>query len=178
MTWLLTLIPAPYRMLAALAVVAALLGAVGVQTVRLALEQASHAKDVAAFSVERAAAARATAREEANQRSEEARRQQEKTNVQEISRMEDKRITSAAMAAGLAADGLRNAAQLAARPSQTSSDTHTCPGSPPTSTGPGVLADVLVELDQLAGELAEAVERSRGAGEACVRSYDSLTAPP
>lgn len=47
--------------------------------------------------------------------------------------------------------------------------------SAPTSDTIGVLADVLGRADQRAGELAEALDQARIAGQACEKSYDSLT---
>jgi hypothetical protein len=46
-----------------------------------------------------------------------------------------------------------------------------------TAAGPGlVFTDVLAELDDTAGDLAQAYDRARIAGLACERAYDALTA--
>lgn len=77
-----------------------------------------------------------------------------------------------AAAARAGADSLRTAAAAAGRACGAAS----AGGSDPAAgTGP-VLADVLGRADDVAGELAAALDESRAAGLACERAYRAVTA--
>lgn len=70
---------------------------------------------------------------------------------------------------------LRSAAVAAASAScRTAGDPVAVGISPPAESAGTVLADVLSEMDEAAGELAEALDLSRVAGQLCERSYDAL----
>jgi hypothetical protein len=110
-------------------------------------------------------------------REEEQRRQSSINKVREDAEKQIALAERDALAASDAAAGvLEQAKRLAARAGK-------CPGNPSTTqpgtpaTEPGVvLADVLGRADARAGELAAAYDRSRAAGLACERAYDSLLA--
>lgn len=110
-------------------------------------------------------------------REEDQRRQSSINKVREDAEKQIALAERDALAASDAAAGvLEQAKRLAARAGK-------CPGNPSTTkpgapaTEPGVvLADVLGRADARAGELAAAYDRSRAAGLACERAYDSLLA--
>lgn len=110
-------------------------------------------------------------------REEEQRRQSSINKVREDAEKQIAMAERDALAASDAAAGvLEQAKRLAARAGK-------CPGNPsttqpgPPATEPGmVLADVLGRADARAGELAAAYDRSRAAGLACERAYDTLLA--
>lgn len=60
----------------------------------------------------------------------------------------------------------------------TPADTASSPGSPPAGAAIDLLSDLFGESDEGAGILAAALDRSRAAGLACERAYESLKASP
>lgn len=73
-------------------------------------------------------------------------------------------------------DSLRQ--RTAAIASQCSgADTAAAGSSTPASSPGDLLADVQARLEEAAGQLADAADNSRRAGQLCERSYDALTAP-
>lgn len=109
-------------------------------------------------------------------KAEELRRMTAINEVSQSAQTEIDRARADADAARAAADGLRNQAKrLAATASKACGN----PGTAATGKAAGsaglVLADVLGRTDDAAGELAAALDRSRIAGMACEKAYDSLT---
>lgn len=79
-------------------------------------------------------------------------------------------------AAATSHDSLQQrAALLAARCRGTAADPGPGAASAPATDPGGMFADVLGQLDARAGLLADYADSLRAAGEACERSYDSLT---
>lgn len=170
--------------------IALALGTAGVQTVRLAHEQAAHAAEEAAHAKTKeefaearaewadaiAEAARIRAKAESAEREEENRRQQEKENAILEAKAKLDRVAADLVLANRAAAGVQNAAAAAAeRARQACPSAKTGTGGTPTKDPAGVLADVLGSVDARAGILAKLADDSRIAGQACERSYDSLT---
>lgn len=97
------------------------------------------------------------------------------TKIDEVSNGAQKQIDTLQTeldSAGRAADRLRSAAKIAA--SRARENPGAADAGATTSDPIGVLADVLGELDERAGIYAEAADRSRIAGAACVTAYDAL----
>lgn len=98
------------------------------------------------------------------------------TKIDEVSNDAQQQIDSLQIDladADRAADRLRSAAKVAASRARTNSSV--ADAGTPASDPIGVLADVLVKLDERAGIYAEAADRSRIAGVACVQAYEALT---
>lgn len=111
-------------------------------------------------------------------RREEARRAFAMEGVARDARTQAEQARRDAVAADDAARRLRDhAARLAAQCARPAAVHPAATVASPPAAGPGlVLADLRDRADQVAGELAAAVDRSRIAGLACERAYDSLTA--
>lgn len=78
-----------------------------------------------------------------------------------------------------AADRLRQRAQALASAASCTAQGPDAPASSASAPAPGfVLADMLRWIDAAAGELAEYADRSRIAGAACERAYDSVSQQP
>jgi hypothetical protein len=167
---------APYLLPAAGAAGAALLLALGVQTVRLDHARAEYSDLGAAWAKDRLARADAARQAEAAARAEESRRAAAQQEVIDAHEKELARLRADAVIADAAAGRLRErVAQLV--------DTARAAASNPTAAGGGQAGpdavDLLAELqrraDERAGELARVADE-RGAGwQACVGAYDSLT---
>lgn len=163
----------PWRLLGMLAIVAV----AGVQTVRLERERTAHAET-------RAEQARTHAdwQREARVATDAARKEERRVaaEYQEIANETQAKLDGVqadAVRARHERDGLR--AQLAALKS---SGSRGAPGNPfaapecaPVTAAVGLLADVLASADDVAAELAEALDRSHTAGLACERAHDTLT---
>lgn len=166
----------PVTTWAAGAVAVLAIAAAGVQTVRLAGEEADHATTKTQAADARAEASRMHAKAETEQREEYERRQKEKDDAIEQAKTKIAVATAAAARADLAAGSLREstiALVAAARKACGSSDTG--PGGAPASDPIGVLADVQRRADERAGILAKYADAASIAGDACERSYDSLS---
>ena len=168
-------IAGPWRVYAEIAVVGALLGWIGVDTVRIASSNAQTALAHQQLSDERAAMAKAAlAASEAN-RVEEGRRTAAQKEIVDEAQKFAARARADVVVADVAHGRLSDRANALAR---------SCPaaGNPPApagssaAAGPGILlADVLRRADERAGLLAAYADQSRAAGDACVSAYDSLT---
>lgn len=168
--------PIPLTTWIAAGVAAVAIAAAGVQTVRLAGEKEGFADARAEWADTRAEASRIRAKAESVEREKENRFQQEKDNAILEAKAKLDRVAADLVRSNRAAAGLRNAAAAAAeRARQTSQGTQAGAGSPPAEDPAGVLADVLGSIDARAGILAKIADDSRIAGQACERSYDSLT---
>lgn len=92
--------------------------------------------------------------------------------VQRNARAENEELADNANAANAAADGLREQVnRLSRRPAACPSPAN---GGATAEAVAGVLADMLEELDRMAGAYAEEAGRTRIAGEACQRAYGAL----
>jgi len=138
----------------------------GIDKTDLALERAGAARD----------AARAQVKAVDDARIEEQRRVTAQTEVTNAARKEADAAWADARAADGAADRLRGRiAQLLIAARAAPKDSPAAGGSPATDDPIGMLADVLQRADRRAGILAEYADAARIAGQACERSYDSLT---
>lgn len=175
MSFLLGLIPAPYRLLAELALVAAVAAAVWgwihhgkdvAHTQGLAEGRAEiQAKWDADVSAQRLADAKETQRR--LERQGDAQREQ----AQELARYQ-----RAAADAVVARDGMRQLVDdLEAVAQHGSSDTATADERKAGTAAAGMLADVSRAADDEAEVYARAADESRRAGLLCERSYDALT---
>ncbi len=152
---------------------------VGVQTVRLASEKTAFADARSAWADTRAEASRMRAKAETEERNEETRRQLEKDNAIKEALAKAATAGVAAARAERAAVSLRESTDaLVARARQACGGAQPGPGGPPAADPIGVLADVQRRADERAGILAKYADAARIAGEACERSYDSLTPRP
>lgn len=149
-----------------LLLIAALLALLGLQTVRV-----SGLKQDAAD--QRAKVAESIRQAELTQRNEEQRRSEAVTKEATDAQTRIAALEDDLRAARSAADSLRAAAASAA--SRARSHPATAATSETTADPIGMLTRVLNELDERAGILAETADRSRIAGDACVRSYEALT---
>lgn len=172
----LSLIPTTWLWPAAAIVGVALLGAVGVQTLRADHTLRDLAETRAEWSAERARAAQVSQAAEAAARLEENRRllAQKEAN-DEAQRLTNRARTAAAGAAAVAV-GLHDAARAAgARSCASASDPAAVSVSASTTAAGLVLADVLGRADDTAGELAAALDLAHLAGKQCEREHDALT---
>lgn len=180
MTWILSklavLLPFQYYFIGAAA--AGLIAFGGTQTWRLHTAQAGEATAKTALSDERAAAAKAALQATTAARAEEQRRA---AAQKEIADATDKALAQARAdgAAAAAAHGRLSdrAAAVASRCSAPGNPGAAIAGAPAEGAGL-VLADVLRKSDERSGLLASYADEARAAGQACERSYDSLTVRP
>ncbi len=141
--------------------------AAGVQTLRLAREQAAHAETRRDY----AEAAQAAVEQV---RAEEHRRHRALQEAIEHAEKDAQKARADASRARAAGDRLRDAARSVA--------TAACPDHPaaaepgaPADTAAELLAFVLERVDERAGELARVADEARVAGLACEAAYDALT---
>ncbi|KAI3597727.1 hypothetical protein D8I24_6543 [Cupriavidus necator H850] len=107
-------------------------------------------------------------------RLEEQRRTAAQTEIAHAAIQQAELARADARAADSVARELRARATALANADRTAGDSAAVgSGAPATSAG-ALLADVLDRADARAGELAAALDASRGAGLACERSYDAL----
>ena len=165
----------PWRVVAVLLAVAALLGAGGV--VNGWRKDAQLARQDAAQQKLRADTNAAKVKELSNARREDLRRIKEQSEIANEAKQQRDVAFADARAAGRVADQLRErlAAYVAER---RANDSAAAIGSPPAGDPIGVLADVLGRCDRRAGILAEYADAARIAGQACERAYDALSAAP
>lgn len=164
------------RLYAYLAAVALALGAIGVQTVRLAYAHTELANERTERAVERQNAAVYSQLLEAHYREEEERRHIAHQEIERASAQRTQAALADARAAATARDRLllRVEALVAAAREAASHPGPAALGAP-AGDPIGVLADVLRGVDERAGILAEYADQARIAGLACERSYDALT---
>lgn len=106
-------------------------------------------------------------------RREERRRTLAQSEIAHDATVQTEQSHVAAVAAAVAADGLRHrTAELARRCTGNSAAAAT---SPAASTPGELLADLQRRIDTAAGEFAQYADASHTAGRACERSYDALT---
>lgn len=124
-----------------------------------------------------AQAAQATlrAQEERAARETEQRRQAEIESIRADAQKQIQNAQADARDADAASERLRKQAdRLAKSVRSCPSDTGTADGSKTGTPAAVVLANVLERADRRAGELAQAYDRSRAAGLACERAYNTL----
>lgn len=144
-----------------------------------ALRDLSADRDIATLSAQHAqavaSAASAGQTAERDARAVEQRRYAALQEIVDAAQSDHDRAATDAARARAAAVSLRGAAQAAAaRCDRPAGDPAPAPASA-AAAGPGlVLADVFGRADDRSGELAEALDRARGAGLACERAYDAL----
>lgn len=157
-------------------VVAAAVAVAGVQTVRLADEKAAHADTKTQAANARAEASRMFAKAETEQREEYERREKEKSDAVEQAKKKIVVAAAARVRADRAYSELRDSTEsLVARARQACQGADAGAGSADATDPIGVLADVQRRADERAGILATYADTLRISGEACERSYDSLT---
>jgi hypothetical protein len=154
----------------------ALVGLLGVQTVRLSSEKAAHATTKLEFADARTEASRLRAKAETEQREEYERRIGEKDATIQAAQSEAATARTALARSVRAGDSLRDerAAHIA-RAGQACSGAGTGPGGAPACPAIKLLDELFGQADSFAGDLAAAFEGSYIAGRACVRQYESLT---
>lgn len=157
------------------ALVAAVVGAFGVQEFKLVTTRLELATLKASVATEHAVQADAARKDEAAQRIEgERRAARQKENddaaTKKLADANAARVRSDAAAASLSQ---RFAAALAAA-RQARNDPPPVAGSPPAANPDDVLADVQRRIDQAAGLFADLADKRGIAGAACERDYDAL----
>lgn len=125
------------------------------------------------WSRERAELSEAARRAEATARAEESRRQ---TEIDKVTQDAQKELDAAVRRERAAADvRVRDAVNVYAARHRPAADPGATPAGEAAGDPLGVLAGLLDELDGLAESYAAAADRSRIAGLACERAYDSLS---
>lgn len=117
------------------------------------------------------------AKAQADARTEETRRTQAQMEIANESQRMATRRAAAADTLDAAAPGLRNAvaAAISSNSCRATEDSAAHPASP-TARAPGVvLADVLGSAETRLRQLAEGLDASRAAGNACAAAYDALS---
>lgn len=168
-------IAGPWRLYAELAVAAALVAALGTQTVRLAGAERATEAAKRVHTEHLAADERATRQAEQDARAEENRRTAAHREISDEAQRMAARGRADSAAADDAARRVRDRVAELAAACPAAGNPAAAAGSAP-ATGPGlVLADMLRRADARAGELARYADEARGAGVACERAYDALT---
>ncbi len=162
---------APWSLIAAVALA-------GLQTYRIALEQAAHASTLHRHTEQLRAQERAAREAVADARAEERRRYLTLQEIAENAKTEIDRARADAAGAADAAVRLRQRiATIAAARCPAAGDTAASSGSEAAGTATDLLADMQRRLDEAAGEIAEHADAAGIAGSACARAYDALTLP-
>lgn len=117
--------------------------------------------------------ARATASAQQQQRQIEAQRDRDITEIANNAQTQIIALAAERDAAVSAADGLRSAAASAASAARK----NTCPASAGKATPDtlGMFVELLSRVEERGRAMAEYADRSRIAGDACVRAYEALT---
>ena len=154
--------------------VAALL-AVGLQTYRLASEQAAHADTRAQHAEQLRELADAARQAEADAREEEQRRTAEVQKAADEAHQALERARADAAAAADAGQRLRDRiATITATCGRAASDTGPASSSAPAVATADLLARVQQRLDEAADAIARHADAASTAGLACQRAYESL----
>lgn len=148
----------------------------GLQTYRLAREQAAHAATQARHAEQLAVIERAAREASEASRAEEQRRAAEQQEIVTRAQQQiDAARTDAAAAADAAARLRQRIATLTAGCRAPASDPAPAGSSPPADASADLLADVQRRLDEAADGIAQHADAARIAGSACERAYDALT---
>lgn len=152
------------------------LGAAGLQTYRLALEQSAHARTQRDHAQQLGATARAAGEAVAAARTEEGRRFTALWETLNETKVALDRAQSDAAAASDAGVSLRRRiAALTAGCRAPASDPAPAGSSSPADASADLLADVQRRLDEAADGIAQHADAARIAGRGCERAYDALT---
>ncbi len=171
----LALFPSSWLLPAVGIVVALMLAALGVQTVRLGAAEAETAKVSETLANERASAAMVSADASESARRKEKRRTAAIEGAVANAQTQTSTLAAARPAAAAAGSGLRErTAAVAARCSPAASDSAAAQGSAPATRPGDLLADVSGRLEAAGRELAATATERGIAGTACVKSYDAL----
>ena len=169
----------PYRWMAMALLAAAAVGFMGIQRAQIAGLRADLAEGKAAWSAERAQAAKLSQAAEAAARIEEQRRflaQQEALDAAEQKAVQAR--TDAARASDAAGRLQQRIAALVAQAGRAAANPATAASSPAASDPTGMLADVLSRCAARVRLLADLADQRGAAGELCVQSYEALTTAP
>lgn len=148
----------------------------GVQSWRLASEQAAHADTRAQHALQIAALAEAARQAEADARTEEQRRTAEVQKAADDARQALARARADAVAAADAGDRLRkHIATLTAARCAGASGAAAASGGTPADATADLLADVFSEMERAGRAMAEEADRRGIAGAACESGYNALT---
>jgi hypothetical protein len=109
-------------------------------------------------------------------RAEEQRRTAAQSEVAKDANTQRTAALADAFAARAAAGGLRDQVASLVRSAKAASHSTAAAGGPTTGDALDLLANVLSQSDQRAGDLAAYADSARIAGEQCERDYDALTA--
>jgi len=152
------------------------LGAAGLQTYRLVLEQSAHARTQRDRAQQLGAMEHAAGEAIAAARTEEGRRFAALwETLNETQAALDRAQADAAAASGVGVSLRRRIATLTAGCRAPASDPAPAGGSPPADASADLLADVQRRLDEAADEIAQHADTARIAGRGCERAYDALT---
>jgi hypothetical protein len=143
-------------------------GAYTWETRALQAEKAAHATDL-----QHAAEAETQAVNAA--RAEDQRRIAAQSEIAKDANTQRTAALADAFAARAAAGGLRDQVAQLVRTARSAAHSAAGTGSPTTGDALDLLADVLSQSDQRAGDLAAYADSARIAGEQCERDYDALT---
>lgn len=148
----------------------------GVQSWRLASEQAAHADTRAQHALQIAELAKAARQAEADARTEEQRRTAEVQKAADDARQALARARADAVAAADAGDRLRKRiATLTAASCAGPSGADAASGSAAADATAGMLADVQRRIDDATNRIAEFADSAHAAGRACESGYNALT---
>lgn len=152
------------------------LGAAGLQTYRLVLEQSAHARTQRDHAQQLGAMERVAGEAVAAARTEEARRFAALwETLNETQAALDRAQSDAAAASDAGVSLRRRIAALTAGCRAPASDPTPAGGSPPADASADLLADVQRRLDEAADGIAQHADVARIAGQGCERAYDALT---
>lgn len=152
------------------------LGAAGLQTYRLALEQSAHARTQREHVQQLSALEHAAGEAVAAARTEENRRFAALwETLNETQAALDRAQSDAAAASDAGVSLRRRVAALTAGCRAPASDPTPAGGSPPADASADLLADVQRRLDEAADGIAQHADAARIAGRGCERAYDALT---
>ena len=152
------------------------LGAAGLQTYRLVLEQSAHARTQRDHAQQLGAMERAAGEAVAAARTEEARRFAALwETLNETQAALDRARADAAGAADAGVSLRQRIAALTAGCRAGASDSAPAGSSPPADASADLLADVQRRLDEAADGIAQHADAARIAGWGCERAYDALT---
>lgn len=152
------------------------LGAAGLQTCRLVLEQSAHARTQRDHAQQLGAMERAAGEAVAAARTEEARRFAALwETLNETQAALDRAQSDAAAASDAGVSLRRRIAALTVGCRAPASDPTPTGGSPPADASADLLADVQRRLDEAADGIAQHADVARIAGQGCERAYDALT---
>lgn len=110
-------------------------------------------------------------------RAEEQRRIAAQSEIAKDANIQRTAALADAFAARAAAGGLRDQITQLVRAARSSAHSTAAAGGPATGDALDLLADVLSQSDQRAGDLAAYADTARIAGQQCERDYDALTTP-